>query len=104
MTDPKPFFSKRGSCSGVSGLTRELMRGLNTLIARGNARQLIVRSADDRTLLRLPVTIAVLLGALLLWQAAPLVIVAVIVALALKVQFIVASDKVPAPPGDRHDG
>lgn len=98
MTDQAPFTPRPGpkSCppflASLMGLLRELARVLSRLVERGNRRQLILRSADDRTLLRIPVTLAVLLGLVLLWQAAPFLIVALVVALALKVQFIVASD------------
>ncbi|MDQ3457930.1 MAG: DUF4342 domain-containing protein [Deinococcota bacterium] len=104
MTDQAPFTPRPGAKSSrpflasLMGLLRELARALSRLVERGNDRQLILRSADDRTLLRIPVTLAVLLGLVLLWQATPFVIVAVVVALALKVQFIVATEVKESPP------
>jgi len=62
---------------------------LATLIRAGNRRQLVLRNAEGVTLLRLPLTLAVIVGLFLLWQAAPLLLVAFILALALRVQFLI---------------
>lgn len=87
----------RHACSSLSSLVGEFTAALGRLIERGNSRQFILRTADGRTLLRLPATLAVFFGLLLLWKAAPLLLIAVVVALVLKVQFIIASD---APLGE----
>lgn len=104
MTDQAPHTSgsksDRPFWNSLLGLLRELTQGFSKLIDKGNKRQLILRSADNRTFLRTPLTLAVILGLVLLWRAAPLLIVAVIVALFVKVQFIIATDLAgeTAPP------
>lgn len=65
---------------------------LAALIRRGNRRQLVLRNAEGAMLLRLPLTLAVVVGLLLLWQAAPLLLVAFLLALAFRVQFLITSE------------
>jgi hypothetical protein len=71
---------------------RQLREQLAKWIRTGNRRQLVLRNAEGATLLRLPLMLAVVVGLLLLWQAAPLLLVAFIVALALRVQFLIAGE------------
>jgi len=73
---------------GLRQLREQLAKGIRA----GYRRQLVLRNAEGATLLRLPVTLAILLGLLLLWQAAPLLLVAFIVALAFRVQFLIAGE------------
>jgi fatty acid desaturase len=104
MTNQAPHSSgsksDRPFLNSLLGLLKELAQGFSKLIGKGNNRQLIVRNATNRTLLRIPLTLAVILGLVLVWRAAPLLIVAFIVALFLKVQFIIATDLASetAPP------
>jgi len=73
---------------GQHQLREQLAKGIRA----GYRRQLVLRNAAGATLLRLPLTLAVVVGLLLLWQAAPLLLVAFIVALAFRVQFLIAGE------------
>ena len=76
----------------LQSLARNSLRGLNRLWREGNRRQFVLRGRDSRTFLRVPLTLAVLLALFLLWKAAPLLIVAIIIAFVLKVQFVITKE------------
>ena len=78
--------------TNIKGLARNSLRGLNRLWREGKRRQLVLRGSDSRTLLRVPLTLAVLFALFLLWKAAPLLIVAIVVAFVLKVEFVVTKE------------
>ncbi len=78
--------------TSLQNLSRGLFRGLSRLWREGNRRQFVLRGSDSRTLLRVPLTLAVLFALLLLWKAAPLLIVAIVVAFVLKVEFVVTKE------------
>lgn len=84
--------------NGFMDMLSTVLERLGALLSEGNHRQLIVRNEGNRTLLRLPLTVAVLLGLFLLWKATTLVVIAFIVALVLKVQFVVTHDTTKGPP------
>jgi len=78
--------------SRLSGALNRLSAQLARLVRAGNRRQLVLRNAADVTLLRTPVTLAVVVGLLLLWWAAPLLLAAFILALVFRVRFIISSE------------
>jgi hypothetical protein len=80
------------SQSGYKRLLDTLEAFFSKLTTAGNKRQFIIRNKHDQTVLRLPLTVAAIIGLFLIWQALPLVVVTFIVALFLKMQFVVAVD------------
>lgn len=78
----------QGLKQGIQGLFVQV----GSLFKAGNQRQFILRSAKDRNVFRLPLSFAVLILFFLLWQAAPLVIIAFIVALVTKMQFVIVKN------------
>ena len=83
---------RRGLSLPRAQLATSIRAQLATLIRRGNRRQLVLRNAEGAMLLRLPLTLAVVVGLLLLWQAAPLLLGAFILALLFRVQFLITSE------------
>ena len=77
------------SRSNYQRLLDNIERLFSRLTAAGNKRQFIIRNKHDQTVLHLPLTIAVVIGLFLLWQALPLVMITFIVALVLKMQFVI---------------
>lgn len=73
---------------------------LNGLLAAGNRRRLVLRHRGE-TVLRLPLTIAVLVALILLWQSAFLLVA--VVALVLFLQVSVSLERrVDSPPPYEH--
>jgi hypothetical protein len=60
----------------------------------------MLRSRNGKIVFRLPLTIAIIIGLLLLWSAAPLLLIAFIIALALRVQFIITRETTPHANGE----
>ncbi|MEJ2189319.1 MAG: DUF4342 domain-containing protein [Acidobacteriota bacterium] len=61
-----------------------LWRALGRLLREGNRRQLALRDRKGAVLVRLPLTIAALIGLFLLWKVWPLLLLLVIVLFALR--------------------
>ncbi len=89
MHDPAGGGTDNGVWNSLEAALRAAVRGVGRLLREGNRRQLLLRDRDGRTLFRLPLTIAALIGLFLLWKAAPLLILAVIVVFALRASFVV---------------
>ena len=73
---------------------------LNGLLAAGNRRRLVLRHRGE-TVLRLPLTIAVAVGLILLWQSAFLLVAAVALVLFLQVS-VSLERRVDSPPPYEH--
>ena len=78
--------------TNLQSLLRSSLSGVSRLWREGNRRQFVLRGSDSRTFLRVPLTLAVLFALFLLWKAAPLLIVAIVVAFVLKVQFVITKE------------
>ncbi len=59
-------------------------RAVVTLVREGNRRQLALRKQGGDPLVRLPLTVAVLVGLVLLWWSWPLLVLALVLILALR--------------------
>ncbi|UCH24516.1 MAG: DUF4342 domain-containing protein [Trueperaceae bacterium] len=90
----------QGSWNDLGSSLNALFAKLGQLIKEGNRRQFMLRSRNGKVVFRLPLTIAVIIGLLLLWSAAPLLLIAFIIALALRVQFIVTRETPPHVNGE----
>jgi len=80
---------------GVWESLRRAVEGLAALLQRyareGNRRQVAFKDKHDKTLFQAPLTLVVLVGLLLvLMNAAPLLVIAVLVALVLGYQFVLS--------------
>ena len=75
------------------------MRGVSRLWREGNRRQFVLKGNDSRTFLRVPLTLAVFFALFLLWKAAPLLIVAIVTAFVLKMQFVITKEVSSGGPG-----
>ena len=75
------------------------MRGVSRLWREGNRRQFVLKGSDSRTFLRVPLTLAVFFTLFLLWKAAPLLIVAIVTAFVLKMQFVITKEVSSGGPG-----
>ncbi len=65
---------------------------IGDLIRQGNRRRLELRNPQGGAIFSLPLTIAVLIGVFLLWRVPLLLVIAVVVALVLKAQFVFTRD------------
>jgi len=61
-----------------------IWRALGRLIREGNRRQLALRNRKGDVMVRLPLTVAALIGLFLLWKLWPLLLLLVIVLFALR--------------------
>lgn len=77
------------SWDNLDGALDTAFRGLRALWHEGNRRQLALRNRSGATLFRLPLMLALLIGLFLLWKAAPLLILGVILVFALRASFVV---------------
>ncbi|HEX7021895.1 MAG TPA: DUF4342 domain-containing protein [Trueperaceae bacterium] len=78
----------QGPKGGFQEFLNQLVRGVRQLIAEGNRRHLVVRSQRGSTVLRLPLTAAVLIVLVVAWlQLLPILVIAVVVALVMRMQF-----------------
>lgn len=74
-------------------------RIFNNLLAEGNRRRLVLRHQGE-TVLRLPLTIAIALGFVLLWKSPFLMIVLVALVFFLRVQVVFERRSNTRPPGN----
>lgn len=103
MTDPRPEGTPEGPAPRPSGgfwqgfadALDTLGRALSHLWREGSKRQLAMRSRSGRTVFRLPLTVAALIALFLLWKAAPLLLLGIIVVLALRGSFVVLRPDAP---------
>jgi hypothetical protein len=65
---------------------------VSELFREGNQRRFEVRNPQGQKLFGLPLVFAVLIGLFLLWRVPVLLIVAVVVALVLKFQFVITGE------------
>lgn len=66
---------------------------VSDLFRQGNRRRFQLKNSQGKALFSLPLTVAVLIGLLLLWRAPLLVLIAVVVALVLKTQFVLTRER-----------
>ena len=78
--------------TSLQNVSRGLLHGVSRLWREGNRRQFVLRGSDSRTFLRVPLTLAVFFTLFLLWKAAPLLIVAIVTAFVLKMQFVITKE------------
>lgn len=71
----------------------------NNLLAEGNRRRIVLRHQGE-TVLRLPLTIAVVLGFILLWKSPFLMIVLIALVFFLRVQVVFERRSNTRPPGN----
>jgi|GEM_PF-6860522 len=83
-----PNNDKKGTSRGPRFL-EACFKTCSRLLREGNRRQLLLRNASGRTVLRLPLTATALIALFLLWRVPILLILAVLIALALRVQMAI---------------
>ena len=66
-----------------------IWRALGRLIREGNRRQLALRNRKGDVMVRLPLTVAALIGLFLLWKLWPLLLLLVIVLFALRGSLVI---------------
>lgn len=74
--------------SGIRSFTDRIA----DLWRQGNRRRFQLNHADGRKLFSLPLTVAILIGLFLLWRVPFLLVIAVVVGLVMKMQFVVTRD------------
>jgi hypothetical protein len=79
----------RGAWDSLGEALDALVRGARQLWRAAAKRQLAMRDRAGRTLFRLPLTLAGLIALFLLWRAAPLLLLGVILVLALRGSFVI---------------
>ena len=96
MDDRNRDDEKRRDVWDNLGDTFEMIwRALGRLIREGNRRQLALRNRDGHVLLRLPLTVAALIGLFLLWKLWPVLLLLVIVLFALRGSLVILRREVP---------
>ena len=97
--DPKTAWKTFAEDIEVSG--QHLLAEINRLIAEGNVRKLIVKTADDRVFLTIPLTAGAVAGGILTLGAPWLAVIAAVAGLVTRVHIEVVRDtEEPADPPD----
>jgi len=81
--NPRTFYEELN----VAG--NQLVEKIESLIKEGNVRRLIIKDANGKTLVEMPLTIGVVVGTGLAWVAMPLAVVGAVAALVARVQVII---------------
>lgn len=89
--------STNGSTNGVwdrlGTLANQGLEMLGKLLKLGNRRQLILRNREGVTWLSMPLTLAAIIGIILLLRAAPLLILALVLGYVFKVKFVISKQR-----------
>jgi hypothetical protein len=72
-----------------------IWRALGRLIREGNRRQLALRNRKGEVMVRLPLTVAALIGLFLLWKLWPLLLLLLIVLFALRGSVVILRREAP---------
>jgi len=76
--------NRRDTWDHLGDVLKMIWRALGRLVREGNRRQLALRNRNGIVLVRLPLTVAALIGLFLLWKLWPLLLLLVIVLFALR--------------------
>lgn len=86
-----------GNDNKIDSAIHDFTERISELFRQGNRRRLEVKNPEGRTLFGLPLLIAAVIGLFLLWRVPVLLIVAVVVALVMKFQFVIVEESEANP-------